>query len=117
MNRKTKKQESSVEEDSFYDTEENTSSLLKSFEGESVDLMDNESLFGNANPYEQSSLMSRWFFSWVTPLVRFGYGSKITLDNLGSLPSSYHCSKQEARVNAYWTKYKHRTGFPLIWAI
>ena len=116
MNQK-KKQETSIDEDSFFSEEESKNPLLKSFEGESVDLTSNESLFGESNPYEESGIFSRWLFNWVSPLVSFGYGSKIKLDNLGALPSEYHWSIQETRVNNYWRELKHKKGYPLIWAI
>jgi ATP-binding cassette, subfamily C (CFTR/MRP), member 1 len=112
-----KKSRQRSEEDSMLGSERHSIPLLDSFEGEDINLERKESLFGPRNPYDESGFVSRWLFSWVTPLVRFGYSNKIKLNNLGALPSNYHTSIQEDRVNYYWRKYKHRKGYPLIWAI
>jgi len=105
------------EEEFLLQSNEYTKSLLDDSDADSINLDAKQSLFGAKNPYEESGILSKWFFSWVTPLVGHGYRNKLKLENLGVLPSSYHTSIQEERVNEYWQKYQHKKGYPLIWAI
>ena len=39
-------------------------------------------------PLEEASLFSRLFFSWVSPLINYGYRKRLSLEALGELSSS-----------------------------
>jgi len=92
--------------------------LLSTLEGSYIDLENEESIFGQKNPYQEAGFISRWLFSWVTPLVTFGYKEKVKLEHLGVLPDNYNTSIQEDKLSRYWNKYKYKKkGYPLIWAI
>ncbi|KAI1335138.1 P-loop containing nucleoside triphosphate hydrolase protein [Xylariaceae sp. FL0016] len=76
-------------------------------------LIDDE---GEECPVEYATVFSRLTFSWMTPMMKYGYKQYLTEEDLWGLPSSDKSSGTGDRFEKAWQyELKHRRGGPSLW--
>lgn len=70
---------------------------------------------GEECPAEYATIFSRLTFSWMTPLMRYGYKQYLTEDDLWGLETQDRTSETGGAFERAWQKELKKKGRPSLW--
>nr|QFR37211.1 ABC transporter [Cyberlindnera americana] len=70
------------------------------------------------NPFDYSDFFSRLTFSWMTPLMKQGYETFLTEDDLPELPKEFKSGSISAKFDKHWNKRLASSSSPSLgWSL
>ena len=68
----------------------------------------------NKSPFDEASILNRWLFSWLSPLLRVGYRTPLQAAHMLALPQSDRCDSVAVPFEETWRAEKSKFH-PKLW--
>lgn len=68
----------------------------------------------NKSPYDEASIVNRWLFNWLSPLLRVGYRTPLQSQHMLALPHTDRCDSVAVPFDETWRREKQKFQ-PKLW--